>query len=46
MNFKVKNIRDLYKSINGFKKGYQPRMNIVKNEKGDLVTECNSILAR
>jgi len=32
--------------INGFQKGYQPRTNIVKDEKGDLVSECHSILAR
>jgi hypothetical protein len=28
------------------KKGYQPRTNIVKNEKRALVTDSNSILAR
>jgi hypothetical protein len=38
-NSKNKNIRDLYRSINGFKKGYQPRNNVVKNEKGDLVSD-------
>ena len=26
--------------------GYQPRTNIVKDEKGDLVTDSHSILAR
>jgi hypothetical protein len=26
--------------------GYHPRNSIVKDEKGDLVTDCNSILAR
>jgi hypothetical protein len=25
-----KNIRDLYRGINGFKRGYQPRNNLVK----------------
>jgi len=45
-NSKVKNIRDFYRGINDFKKGYQPRTNIVKDEKGDLVTESHSILAR
>jgi len=25
-NSKIKNIRDLYRGINGFKKGYQPRL--------------------
>ena len=29
-----------------FKKGYQPRTNIVKNEKRGLFTDCHSILAR
>jgi len=28
-NSKIKNIRDLYRGINDFKKGYQPRTNIV-----------------
>ena len=32
--------------INKFKKGYQPRTNRVQDEKGDLVTDCHSILAR
>ena len=45
-NSKVKNIRDFYRGINDFKKGYQPRTNMVKDEKGDLVTESHSILAR
>jgi len=41
-----KNIRDLYRGISDFKNGYQPRTNIVKDEKGDLVTDSHSILAR
>ena len=32
--------------ISDFKKGYQPRTNIVKDEKGDFVAESHSILAR
>jgi hypothetical protein len=32
----------LYRGIGDFKKGYQPRTNIVKDEKGDLVTDGNS----
>jgi len=28
----TKNITDLYRSKNAFKKGYQPRTNIVKDE--------------
>jgi hypothetical protein len=31
---KTKNIRDLYRGINEFKKGYQPRINIIKDENG------------
>jgi len=34
-NSKIQIIRDLYRGINDFKKGYQPRCNIVKDEKGD-----------
>jgi len=45
-NSKIKNIRDLYRSINDFKKGYQPRCNIVKDEIGDLVADSHSIVAR
>ena len=45
-NSKIKNIRDLYRGISDFKKGYQPRTNIVKDETGDLVTGSYSILAR
>jgi hypothetical protein len=36
----------LYRGINEFKRGYQPRINVEKNEKGDLVTDSESILAR
>ena len=36
-NSKIKNIRDLYRGINDFKEGYQPRTNIVWDEMGDLV---------
>jgi len=44
-NSKIKNIRDLYRGISEFKKGYQPRTNIVKDDKGDLVADSHSILA-
>jgi hypothetical protein len=43
---KNKNIRDFYKGINAFKKRYQPTTNAVKDEKGDLVADSHSILAR
>jgi len=42
----MKHFRDLYQGIIDFKKGYQPRTNIVKDKKGDLVTDSHSILAR
>jgi hypothetical protein len=45
-NSKNKNIRDLCRDISDFKKGYQSRTSIVKNEKGDLVTDCLSSLDR
>ena len=45
-NSNIKNIRDLYRGINDFKKGYQPRSKIVNDEIGDLVADSHSILAR
>jgi len=36
----------LHKGIIDFKKGYQSGTNIIKNEKGDMVTDSHSILAR
>ena len=34
------------RGINEFKKGYQLRCNIVKDEKGDLVADSHSIVDR
>jgi hypothetical protein len=45
-NSKNKNIRDLYRAINEFKKGYQPRANLVNDEKGDLLADPHKILYR
>jgi hypothetical protein len=45
-NSKINNIRNLYRVINDVKKGYQPRTRIVKDEKGDLVADSHSIMAR
>ncbi|KAJ4438181.1 hypothetical protein ANN_14120, partial [Periplaneta americana] len=45
-NSKNKNIRDLYKGIKEFKNGYQPRVNVIKNENGDLLADSPSILNR
>jgi hypothetical protein len=36
----------LYRGNNDFTKNYQPRTDILKDEKGDLFTGCNSILDR
>jgi hypothetical protein len=45
-NSKNKNIRDLYRGINGFKRGYQPRNNLVKDKNGDLLADSQNILNR
>ena len=45
-NSKTNNVRDLYRGINDLKKEYQPRTILVKDEKGDLVADSHSILAR
>jgi len=37
-NSKIKNIRDLFRDIINFKKNCQIRTDIVKDEKGDIVT--------
>ena len=36
----------MYRGISDFKKGYQSRCNIVKDEKGDLVADSHGIVAR
>jgi hypothetical protein len=46
LNSKNKNIRDLYKGITEFKKGYQPKTNLVKDERGDLLADPHKILSR
>jgi hypothetical protein len=45
-NSKNKNIRDLYRGINEFKRDYQPRSNLVKDENGDLLADSNTIVYR
>lgn len=37
------NIRELYRGINYFKMRYQPRNNMVENEKGDLLADSHTI---
>jgi hypothetical protein len=41
-----KNVRELHRGINEFKKGYQPRTNLVKDERGDLLADPQKILNR
>jgi hypothetical protein len=45
-NSKNKNIRDVYRRINGFQRGYQPKSNLVKDENGDLLADSYNILNR
>jgi hypothetical protein len=45
-NNKNKNIRDLFSGINEFKEGYQPRINIIKDENGNLLADPQSVLNR
>jgi hypothetical protein len=43
---KNKNIRDLCRAKNEFKKGYQPRTNLVKDKRGNLLADHHNILNR
>jgi hypothetical protein len=45
-NSKNKDIGDLCRGINEFKKVYQPRTNLVEDEKVDLLAEPHKILNR
>jgi hypothetical protein len=45
-NSKNECIRYLYRGINEFKKGYQPRSNFVKDENGDLLADSHSMVNR
>jgi hypothetical protein len=42
-NSKNLNIRDLYRGINEFKRGYQPRNNSVKDKNGYLLADSPKI---
>jgi hypothetical protein len=46
INSKNKNIRHLYRGINEFNKGYQPRIYLVNDENGGLIADSNNILNR
>jgi len=45
-NSKIQNIMEFYGGINDFKKGYQPRCNIIKDENGDWLADSHSNVAR
>jgi hypothetical protein len=45
-NNKNKHIRYLYRGINEFRKGYQPRINIIKDENGNLLADPQNVLNR
>jgi hypothetical protein len=45
-NNKNKNIKDLYRGINEFMKGYQPRINIIKDKNVILLADPQSVLNR
>jgi hypothetical protein len=44
INNKNKNITDLHRGISEFKKGYQPRINIIKDENGNLLADLRNVL--
>jgi hypothetical protein len=46
INSKNKNIGDIYRGINEFKRGYQPRNNLVKDGNGDLFADSHNFLNR
>jgi hypothetical protein len=45
-NSKNKNIGELYRGVNEFKNGYQPRINLVEDERGNLLVDLHKILNR
>jgi hypothetical protein len=46
LNSKNKNIRDQYRGITEFKKGYQPKTILIKDERGNLLVDPQKILTR
>jgi hypothetical protein len=38
-NSNNKNVRDLYRGINEFKRGYKPRNNLMRDENGGLLAD-------
>jgi hypothetical protein len=45
-NSKNKNIRDRYRGINAFKKGYQPRIKLLKDKRGNRLADPHKFLIR
>jgi hypothetical protein len=45
-NSKNKNIRDLHRGINEFRKSYQPRTNLVKDNRGGTLADPHNVLNR
>jgi hypothetical protein len=43
MNSESKNVRDLYRGINEFKRGFHPRNNLVRDENRDLLADFHNI---
>jgi hypothetical protein len=43
-NRKKRNIKDVYRGKNEFKRGYKHRSNLVKDENGDLLADSCNIL--
>jgi hypothetical protein len=46
LNSMNKNIRNMYRGINEFKKGYEPRTNLVKDKRSDILADPHVILNR
>jgi hypothetical protein len=46
LNIKNKNIKEFYRGITEFKKCYQPKSILVKDERGDLLADPQKILTR
>jgi len=43
-NGKTNNIRYLYKGVNSLRKGYQPKLGKIRNERGDLQANPTKII--
>jgi hypothetical protein len=46
LNSENKNVKDLYRGINDFQRGYQSRNCLVKDENSDLQTDFHNIINR